>query len=163
MKWVVYNLIYTSLVAQLIKNRLQDRRPQFDSRVRKFPWRRDRLSTSVFLGFPGCSAGKEFACNAGALGFIPGSGRCPEEGMATHSSILAWRDRAAWWATVEGVAKSHIQLSNYAQHNNLIYTHIHTLINMYICIHSTILLQNLFLNIMIIHKEQIFQHWECLK
>ena len=78
--------------------------------------------------------------------------------MATHSSILAWRDRAAWWATVDGVAKSQIQLSNYAQHNNLIYTHIHTLINMYICIHSTILLQNLFLNIMIIHKEQIFQH-----
>ena len=32
-----------------------------------------------------------------------------EEGMATHSSILAWRiptDRAAWWATVHGVAKS---------------------------------------------------------
>ena len=31
-----------------------------------------------------------------------------EEGMATHSSILAWRipmDRAAWWATVHGVAK----------------------------------------------------------
>ena len=32
-----------------------------------------------------------------------------EEGMATHSSILAWRillDRGAWWATVHGVAKS---------------------------------------------------------
>ena len=32
-----------------------------------------------------------------------------EEGMATHSSILAWRipmDREAWWATVRGVAKS---------------------------------------------------------
>ena len=28
-----------------------------------------------------------------------------EEGMATHSSILAWRipmDRGAWWATVHG-------------------------------------------------------------
>ena len=33
----------------------------------------------------------------------------PEEGMATHSSILAWRipmDRGAWWATVHRVAKS---------------------------------------------------------
>ena len=33
-----------------------------------------------------------------------------EEGMATHSSILAWRismDRGAWWAVVLGVAKSH--------------------------------------------------------
>ena len=32
-----------------------------------------------------------------------------EEGMATCSSILAWRipmDRGAWWATVLGVAKS---------------------------------------------------------
>ena len=32
-----------------------------------------------------------------------------EEGMATHSSILAWRiptDREAWQATVYGVAKS---------------------------------------------------------
>ena len=32
-----------------------------------------------------------------------------EEGMATHSSSLAWRipmDRGAWWATVHGVARS---------------------------------------------------------
>ena len=32
-----------------------------------------------------------------------------EKGMATHSSILAWRipmDRGAWWATVHGVAES---------------------------------------------------------
>ena len=39
-------------------------------------------------------------------GFHPLSGEDPlEEGMATHSSILAWRipmDRGAWWATVWG-------------------------------------------------------------
>ena len=32
-----------------------------------------------------------------------------EEGMATYSSILAWRipmARGAWWATVHGVTKS---------------------------------------------------------
>ena len=32
-----------------------------------------------------------------------------EEGMATHSSIVAWRipmDRGAWWAIVHRVAKS---------------------------------------------------------
>ena len=37
-----------------------------------------------------------------------------EEGMATHSSTLAWRipmDRGAWWATFHGVAKSRTQLS----------------------------------------------------
>ena len=40
-----------------------------------------------------------------------------EEGMAIHSSILAWRipmARGAWQATVHGVAKSRTQLSNYA-------------------------------------------------
>ena len=38
-----------------------------------------------------------------------------EEGMATHSSILAWRipmDRGAWQATVRGASKSWTQLSN---------------------------------------------------
>ena len=36
-----------------------------------------------------------------------------EEGMATHSSLLAWRipmDRGAWWVIVHRVAKSHTQL-----------------------------------------------------
>ena len=33
------------------------------------------------LGFPGSSAGKESACNAGDPGLIPGSGRSPGEGM----------------------------------------------------------------------------------
>jgi len=34
-----------------------------------------------------------------------------EEGMATYSSILAWRirmDRGVWWATVHGVAESRL-------------------------------------------------------
>ena len=59
--------------------------------VGKIPWRRDRLPTPMFLGFHCDSAGKESACNAGDLGSIPGSGRCPGEGNTTHSSILAWR------------------------------------------------------------------------
>ena len=36
-----------------------------------------------------------------------------EEGMTTHSSILAWKIsmvRGAWWATVQGVTKSWTQL-----------------------------------------------------
>ena len=41
--------------------------------------------------FPGGSDGKASACNAGDLGLIPGWGRSPGEGMATHSSTLAWR------------------------------------------------------------------------
>ena len=38
-----------------------------------------------------------------------------EEGMATHSSNLAWRipkDRGAWRVTVHGVTKSQIGLSD---------------------------------------------------
>ena len=43
------------------------------------------------MGFPGGSAGKESACNAGDLDLIPGWEDPLEKGMATHSSILAWR------------------------------------------------------------------------
>ena len=43
------------------------------------------------MGFTLGSAGKESACNAGDLSSIPGLGRSPGEGMATHSSILTWR------------------------------------------------------------------------
>ena len=50
------------------------------------------LAAAAAWGFPGCSDCKESAWRAGDLGLIPGSGRSPgEEGMATHSSILAWR------------------------------------------------------------------------
>ena len=61
------------------------------------------------MGFPSGSDGKESPCNAGDLDLIPGLGRCPGGGMATHSSILAWRipmDKGAWPATVHGVTKS---------------------------------------------------------
>ena len=89
------------------------------------------VSATLFKGFPDCSIGKEFTCNAGDPSLIPGLGRFgeegvgyplqyswaslvaqpvknlptmwetwvrslgwedpPEKGMATHSSILAWR------------------------------------------------------------------------
>ena len=54
---------------------------QFNPWVRKIPWRRDRLPTPVFLGFPYGSASKESACNVGDLGSIPGLGRFPGEGI----------------------------------------------------------------------------------
>ena len=54
-----------SLVAQLVKNP-----PAMQETLVRFlghedPWRRDRLSTPVFLGFPDGSDGKESASNAG--------------------------------------------------------------------------------------------------
>ena len=42
-----------------------------------------------------------------------------KEGMATHSSILAWRisvDRGAWWATVHRAIKSWTQLKQPSTH-----------------------------------------------
>ena len=39
------------------------------------------------MGFPWASAGKEFTCNVGDLGWEDPL----EKGKATHSSILAWR------------------------------------------------------------------------
>ena len=104
-------------------------------------------------GFPGSSTDKEYACNAGDPGSIPGSGRSTGEGIGyplqySWASLVAQMiknppaiilgsipalgkspgggqggpfqysflripmDRGAWRATVHGVAKSRIRLSN---------------------------------------------------
>ena len=47
--------------------------------------------TLTSVAFPGGSAGKESTCNVGDLGSIPGWEDPLKKGMATHSSILAWR------------------------------------------------------------------------
>ena len=76
----------------------QCRRPWFDSWVGKIRWRRDKLPTLIFLGFPGGSASKESACSVGDLGSIPGLGRSPGEG---NSYLLNSID-----CIVHGVAES---------------------------------------------------------
>ena len=48
-------------------------------------------------------------------GWIPGSGRSPEEGNGNrlqYSFLENSMGREAWWATVHGVTKSWTQLSN---------------------------------------------------
>ena len=40
------------------------------------------------MSFPGGSAGKESACNAGDSCLSPGSGRSAGEGIGYHSSVL---------------------------------------------------------------------------
>ena len=42
-------------------------------------------------GFHGDPDSEESTCNAGGRGSTPGSGRTLEKGMATYSSVLAWR------------------------------------------------------------------------
>ena len=69
-------------------------------------------SRSDKRGFPGSSAGKESAVNAGDLGSIPGLGRSPGEGNGyslQYSSLENSMD-----CIVRGIAKSqtfHFQLS----------------------------------------------------
>ena len=80
-------------------------------------WRRDRLPTVVFMGFPVGSDGKEFACKAGDLGSIPRSGRFHGRGHGNplqYSCLENPVDRGAWRVTVHGVAKSQTWLSNLA-------------------------------------------------
>ena len=71
----------------------------------------------MYTSLPRRLSGKNFACNAGELGLIPGLGRSPGEGNATHCNILAWE--IPW--TEEpgglqsmGLQKSQTQLSSHA-------------------------------------------------
>ena len=67
------------------------------------------------MDFPGSSAGKESACNAGYLGSIPGLGRSPGGGHGNplqYSCLENPMDRVAWWPTVHGVTKSWTQLND---------------------------------------------------
>ena len=66
-------------------------------------------------GFPGGSAGKESACNAGDLSLIPGLERWPGEGKGyplQYSGVENSKD-----CIVHGVAKSQTRLSDFHFHN----------------------------------------------
>ena len=93
---------------------LQCMRPQFYSWVGKIPWRRDRLPTPVFLGFPCGSAGKKSACNVGDLGSVPGLGRSPGEGKGyplQYSGLENSMD-----CIIHGATKSQTQLNDFHFH-----------------------------------------------
>ena len=83
----------------------------FDSWVTKIHWRRDRLPTPVFLGFPCGSAGKESACNAGDLASIPRLGRSPGEGKGHPLQDSGLENSMD--CIVHGVAKSLTRLSDF--------------------------------------------------
>ena len=64
-------------------------------------------------GLPRSLTGKEFTCQLGDTGSIPGLGRAPGErnGYPLQYSCLGnFKGRAAWWATIHGVTKSQTQL-----------------------------------------------------
>ena len=71
-------------------------------------WRRDRLPTPVFLGFPGGSDGKESACNAGGLGSIPGLGRSPGD-RAWQLTPVFWPGESPWTGEPGGLQSMGLQ------------------------------------------------------
>ena len=58
---------------------------------------------------------KNLSANAGDVGSIPGLGRSPGKKNSNplqYSCLGNSMDRGNWWATVHGVTKSQIQLSD---------------------------------------------------
>ena len=69
----------------------------------------------TFILFPSSSAVKNPPASAGNSTSIPGLERSPGEGNGhplQFSCLGNPMERGAWWATVHGVAKSWIQLSD---------------------------------------------------
>ena len=67
--------------------------------------------TWIYTGFPDSSVGKASSCNAGNTGSIPGSGRCPGEGIGYPLQYSGLENPMG--CTVCGVAKSRTQLSDF--------------------------------------------------
>ena len=73
------SMYMSALVAQMVKIRLQCRKPRFKPWVRKMFWRREWPLTAVFF---------------------------PDGYLLQYSCLENSLHRGAWWATVHGVAKS---------------------------------------------------------
>ena len=74
------------------------------------------LTDTTTMGFPGGSEVKASACNVGDLGSIPGLGRSPAERNGNplqYYCLVNLMDGGAWWAKVQGVARSRIRLSDF--------------------------------------------------
>ena len=98
----------------MVKNLPAMQETWFDSWVGKIDWRRDRLPTPVFLGFPCGSAGKESTCNAGDLSSIPGLGRSTGEGKGYTLQYSGLENSID--CLIHGVAKSQTQLNDFHFH-----------------------------------------------
>ena len=84
--------------------------------VKKLPANAGDVRDAGSVPGGGRSLEEGMATHSGVLAWRnPMEGRSLEEGMATHSGVLAWRnpmDRGAWQVTVYGVAKSQTGLSD---------------------------------------------------
>ena len=67
------------------------------------------IPREYYTGFPGSSAGKESACNAGDPGLIPGLGRSPGEG-------IGYPLQYSWACLVAQMLKIHLQCGRHGFH-----------------------------------------------
>ena len=75
---------------------------------------------SLKTGLPRWLSGKESACSAGDVGSIPGLRRSPggrNGNPLQYSCLENPMDRGAWWATVRGVMKNQMWLSDWTTTN----------------------------------------------
>ena len=87
-------------------------------RATNWPW------SSYTSDFPGGSAGKESACNAGDPGWIPGLGRSPGGGHGNplqYSHLENPKDRGAWRVMVARATKSQTRLKRLSMHTLKLY------------------------------------------
>ena len=74
-------------------------------------------------GFSRGSVSKEFVCNAGDAGLIPGSGRSPGEAYGNphkYSCLESLTDKGAWWATAHAVTGTRARLKRRITHTHLV-------------------------------------------
>ena len=100
---------------------LQCRRPRFDSWVKEIPWRRHRLHTPVFLGFPGGPDSIDSACNVGNLGSIPRLGRSLARGA--RQATVQWGHKELDMTERLSIAQCNIHNIYYMMHNIYLYIH----------------------------------------
>ena len=68
----------------------------------------DDLIWGSLWNFPGSSVDKDYTCNEGDLGSIPGSGKIPRRRKWQPTPAFLLENptvRGAWWATVHGVTR----------------------------------------------------------
>ena len=105
-------LLLSSLVSQLVKESacIEGNLSSIPG-LGRFPWRRERLPTPMFLGFPCGSAGKEYTCSVGDLGSIAGLGRSPGEGNGNPLHYSGLENSMDY--TVHGITKGWTGLSDF--------------------------------------------------
>ena len=111
---LIWSCLFIGLLTSLLMIYLPPSRKSNTRSARTFPvlWLEHRARKHIMRsGFPDSSVGKESACNAGDLSWIPGLGRSPEEGKGYPLQYSGFENSMN--RIVHGVTKSRTQLSDF--------------------------------------------------